>query len=257
MVSLYRLKGRALQIDNALIMTLAFFTGFFLIITAGFLPVIYERIILPLFNLSEELVYYGVNLAFAFIFFMLTFGFYSSVRLGAKRYLLKKAQKKKPASRDIFFYFMPKEYFRSYFYSFRISVIKLLIFIFCFFPSAVCFITVDRFSRQGVSALVCLSLSVTALCLGINGGVFYSLFNSSFFLCDYYFIEGSYVSFRHLVACSQREMSGKNTLLTRLKTSFIGWFLLSLLLFPIPYVWGYYNQSLAVAAAEFMKGKGD
>ncbi len=253
MISLYRLKGRALQIDNNLIMTLSFFTGALLIFLVNFLPSLYERFISGIFE--AETFSYVTDFLFSALFLLIFFGAYSSVRLGAKRYLFRKAVKKKPGAKDIFFYFSPKNFFTSFFYSLRISVIKLLIFLFCSFPSAVCFLMVVRFSRQGVSALVCISLTVTALCLLVNGGVFYFLFNSSFFLCDYYFIDGACVSFRHLISCSQRDMRGKNTLLTRMKLSFIGWFAFCLLLLPVPYVWGYYNQSLAVAAAEFMKEK--
>lgn len=251
MVSLFRLKGRALQIDNTLIMLLTFFTGVFLIVAAGLLPSVYERLVMPLIPFSDELASLCVRAAVSSVILVFSFGFYSSVRLGTKRYLFKKAVKKKPTSRDIFFYFRPKNFFSSFFYSLKMLFLKLLL-LFFFIPPTVCLATVDRFFGQGVSALVCLSLFVTALCLFLNGAVFYSLFNSSFFLCDYYFITGRYLSFRHLVSCSQKNMCGKNTLLTRLKLSFGGWFLLCALIFPLPYVWGYYNQSLAVAAAEFM-----
>lgn len=254
MVSLFRLKGRALQIDNTLIMTLAFFTVGFLILLINFLPSLYERFLAPAFE--AESFSSVIDFSFSLLFLLILFGAYSSVRLGAKRYLFRKAVKKKPRAGDIFFYFSPKNYFTSFFYSLRVALIKLLIFIFCFFPSAVCFFMVNRFSRQGVSALVCISLTVTALCLLVNGGVFYSLFNSSFFLCDYYFIDGAYVSFRHLISLSQSYMKGKNSLLTRMKLSFVGWFVFCIFVLPVPYVWGYYNQSLAVAAAEFMKEKG-
>ncbi len=255
MISLFRLKGRALQLDNTLIMTLTFFTGLTLLLSVNFLPVLYESFITVLFSFERDLFYGIVNFSFACIFLLTAFGFYSSVRLGTKRYLLKKAQKKKPSSRDIFFYFTGKKYFSAFFYSLKASAVRLLLFLFCFSPSLICFLTVKHFSHQGVSALVCLSLTVTALCLLLNGGVFYSLIYSSFFLCDYYFVAGLYVSFLHLISCSQRDMRKKSTLLTRLKLSFTGWFLLCALLLPIPYVWGYYNQSLAVAAAEFMKEK--
>ncbi len=251
MVSLFRLKGRALQIDNALIMMLTFFTGFLLISAAGLLPSVYGRLIEPIIPFADEKTSLYVRFAVSLVILGASFGLYSSVRLGTKRYLFKKAVKKKPTSRDIFFYFRPKKFFSSFFYSVKIFFLKLFL-LFFFLPPTVCLITVDRFSRQGVSALVCLSLFVTALCLLLNGAVFYSLFSSSFFLCDYYFISGKYLSFRHLVSCSQKNMRGKNTLLTRLKLSFGGWFLFSVLVFPVPYVWGYYNQSLAVAAAEFM-----
>ncbi len=257
MVSLFRLKGRALQIDNTLIMTLAFFTGLALLVSVNFLPALYKRFIIPLFDFEREIIPFALNCIFSFIILGIAFGCYSSVRLGIKRYLLKKTVKKRSTSRDIFFYFRPAKFFTAFFYSMQASFVKLALLLFCFLPCIVCFVFVEYFSRQGVSALVCLSLAVTALCLFMNGGVFYSLFYSSFFLCDYYFIEGKYLTFRHLISCSQKNMRQKNTLLTRLKLSFVGWFILCLFIIPIPYVWGYYNQSLAVAAAEFMKGKED
>lgn len=252
MVSLFRLRGRALQIDNTAVMTLTFFTGALLIFTVSLLPSVYEAVSPMVGAFKKEPLSGFIDLAFSVLFILLSLGFYSSVRLGVKRYLFRKAVRKKATSRDIFFYLSPKSFFPALWYSLRILSVKLLLFLFCFLPSAVCFFVVDRFSRQGVSVLVCLSLGITALCLLVNAGIFFSLFYSSFFLCDYYYTEGKYVSFRHLLSCSQKNMQGRSSLLTRLKLSFSGWLLLCVFIFPIPYVWGYYNQSLAVAAAEFM-----
>ncbi len=255
MISLFRLKGRALQIDNTLIMTLAFFTGIVLLVTVNFLPALYQNYILTLFSFGTEKLSSAVDFVFSLIFLIIASGFYFSVSLGIKRYLFMNVRKKKPTSNDIFFYFRPKEFFSAYFYSLKLFTVKTAVFLFSFLPLAVCSFAVYSFSRQGVSALVCLSLVITALCLGINGSFFYSVFYSSYFLCDYYFIEGTYVSFRHLVSCSQKNMKNKNLFLTHLKLSFAGWFVLCVFILPIPYVWSYYSQSLAVAAAEFMKEK--
>lgn len=257
MISLYRLKGRALQIDNTAVMTLTFFTGLALLVAVNLLPAIYSNLLLPAFHAYAGRFSAALDVLAGGVFLSFAFGVYSSVRLGTKRYLLKKAQKKKPSFRDIFFYFLPLKYFSAFFYSLKMLSVKLALLLFCFMPTVVCLAVVDRFSRQGVSALVCLALTVTAVCLAVNGGVFYSLFYSSFFLCDYYFVGGACLGFRHLLSCSQRDMRKRTALLTGLKLSFGGWLFLCLLLLPIPYVWGYYNQSLAVAASEFMKGKGD
>ncbi len=253
MISLYRLKGRALQIDNTLIMTLVFFTGGLFLLIINFLPALYECFLAPFFD--REAFSSFADFAFSILFLLILFGVYSSVRLGIKRYLFKKAVKKKAVTQDIFFFLTPKKYFSSFFYSLKTTAVKLILFLFCLFPSAVCFFMVEHFSRQGVSALVCISLSATAICLLVNGSVFFSLFNSSLFLCDYFFISGDYVTFRHLISCSQKYMQGRNRLLTRMKLSFTGWFTLCLFILPLPYVWNYYNQSLAVAAADFMKEK--
>lgn len=196
-----------------------------------------------------------VNLGFALFAYLFLFSVYSAIRLGTKRFFFRRAQRKKPTSQDIFFYFRPKSFFRCLFYSLKIGLIRLSIFMFCISPCAVCIFLVYNFSHSGVSALVCLSLFVTAVCLFVNGTFFYISFFSSFFLCDYYFIDGSFVSFSHLVASSQKMMLHRKSLLIKLRLSFTGWFLLCIFLLPLPYVWSYYNQCLAVAAKDFMKGK--
>ena len=253
MVSIFRLKGRALQIDNTAVMTLTFMTGLAVMVTAGLLPVTFDRLVLSFVASYGEKAYLWARFSAALLFIVISFGVYSALRLGAKRYLFKKAVRKKPVTRDIFFYFGPKHFFSALLYSFRLLLVKLSVMSFCLLPSGVCLGVVDSLSRQGVSALVCLSMGVTAALLFINGMLFYSLFCSSFFLCDYYFIDGKYLSFRHLISSSQKNMQGKNALLARLRLSFSGWLLLCIPIFPVPYVWGYYNQSLAVAAAEFME----
>lgn len=253
MVSLFRLKGRALQIGNLSLFALVFFTSVMLTLTVNLLPVIYlksaENYIREFFG--ERAVY--VNLAYALFSYFFVFSVFGAINLGIKRFFLKKAQKKNFTSQDIFFYFKPKKFFRYIFYALRINLIRLAIFVFCILPCLGCVCLLYSFSSRGVSALVCLSLAVTAVCLFINGVIFYSSFFSSFFLCDYCFIEGSFVSFSHLIAMSQKLMCGRKSLLTKLKLSFGGWFIFCFLIIPIPFVWSYYNQCLAVAAADFMK----
>lgn len=255
MVSLLRLKGRALQIGNLSLLTLTFLTAITLIVAVNLLPVIYIKGIEP--YVTEVFTEYSVTVNFAVALLAVIFAFsvFSSIRLGIKRFFLKKAQRKHPVAEDIFFYFKIKDFFKCLLYSVRISFIRLLILAFCLLPCGVCLTILYNFSLSGVSALVCMSLLITAVCLFINGLVFYSAFFSSFFLCDYYFIDGTFVSFSHLIASSQKMLSGKKSLLMRLKLSFSGWFILCLLIVPLPYVWSYYNQCLAVAAVDFMKGK--
>lgn len=255
MASLFRLKGRALQIGNISLFTITFLTAVMLVFTVSLLPVIYIR-----GAESYVAVYLGdyssfANLGFALFAYAFLLSIYGAIKLGTKRFFFRKAQRKNPSSQDIFFYFRPKNFFRCVFYSVRIGLIRLAIFLFCLSPCGVCLYFVYNFSLSGVSALVCLSLFVTAVCLFINGAVFYSSFFSSFFLCDYYFIDGSFVTFSHLVASSQKMMIKRKSLLMKLRLSFTGWFLLCIFLLPFPYVWSYYNQCLAVAAVDFMKGK--
>ena len=58
MVSLFRLKGRALQIDNTVIMMLTFFTGAVIIFTVSLLPAVYDVLSAGASELKKEQVMY-------------------------------------------------------------------------------------------------------------------------------------------------------------------------------------------------------
>ncbi len=255
MASLFRLRGRALQIGNLSLFTLTFLTAIMLVLTVSLLPVIYMKGAEP--YIREYISGYGIyiNLGFASAFCIFIFSVSGAMRLGAKRFFFKKAQRKNPTSKDIFFYFRPGKFLKCIYYCLRIEIVRCTVFLLFLLPCAICVWLMYVFSVSGVSALVCLSLFVTAVCLFINGTAFYALFFSSFFLCDYYFIEGSFISFKHLIASSQKMMRKRKKLLMKLRLSFIGWFIMCIFIFPLPYVWSYYNQSLAVAAENFMEGK--
>lgn len=255
MASLFRLRGRALQLGNLPVFTLSFLVCFFIILTVNFLPVVYIRIFEPYVVEKYSDYHRLIGCILSAVLFLVLFFLRSGLTLGNKRYFFKRATGKPPSAGDIFYCFRIKNLFSCALYILRISFMKLILLLFAFAPFTLSFIILYSFSMKSVSALVCISLAVTSVLLFLNGIIHYYSFTSSLFLCDYYFISGAYVNFAHIIASSQRMMCTEKKKLRSLKFSFSGWFLISFLIFPLTYVWSYYNQSLAVAAAHFMKVK--
>ena len=120
------------------------------------------------------------------------------------------------------------------------------------FPFAVCLILLLYAAGGGVSYLVALVLSFGTVAFLLSGIVFYRCVSASFFLAKYHFISGDCLTFRQMISASQESMKKRKRMLLRLRLSFAGWFLLCAFVAPLGYVWGYYNQTLAVAAGEFI-----
>ena len=120
-------------------------------------------------------------------------------------------------------------------------------------PSILCLVLLGSLTYDGVSFVVALFLAVGGAVLLVNGIALYRRFSALLFLCDYIFIKGEYVSFRQLLSVSLTVMKKEARRLFRLRRSFYGWFMLCTLIFPVGYVWNYYRQTLAVAAAKFLE----
>lgn len=253
MTSRLRLKGRNLLIGNTLVMTMFFAVGVMLIMCINMLIMCYETYlrenIITLTAGALSAVDIGVSSAVlsasASVWFL--------IRLGADRFFFRLAEADGGRASDIFYYFNPAKAFEALTFGLRLGFIRLPFLILAVAPSSACFVLLKVLSDEGVSSLVALSLTVGGVLLLVNGIIFYRRFNALLFLCDYIFISGKYISLSQLLSASATVMKKKSRKLFRLKRSFIGWFMLCLFVFPIGYVWNYYRQTLAVAAAKFLE----
>lgn len=251
MLNTYRISGRKLQGEKSLICNLIFVLYFLFLFCIGLVPMFVSYF--------AEKYFYGTNyfayadLAFAAVSFFTVFFSFSLLKLGRKRFFFKNAFGYETPSSEIFHYFKVKNIVSACLYCIRISAVKTAVYLVCFIPSVLSFVFLFKSIFQGMSVLLSFAVGITALLFLLSGICFALLFSASFFLCDYYFIKGEYLSFRHLVSLSQFVMNGRKGQLVRLKVSFVGWFLLCVTVLPLGFVSGYYNQSLAVAAKEFMQ----
>ncbi len=251
MPSKHRIKGRILIDGYVFLMSLILATVIVITALSNLCVFAYEMaVIRGGFSFGENSKY--VNLAVSVVFLLFTFMLYSQIKLGTDRFFLRRAQKKGSTAADIFYYFHPIRAVGAFGFSVKMLFLKLSLLLFMLIPFALCVITLLSLLQKNVSALVALTLFVGSLVYLASALIYYRKLTCSLFLAKYYYIQGEYICFAHLTASSQSAMKNKTKELAKIRRSFYGWFILCILLFPVGYVWSYYNQTMAVAGDSFM-----
>ena len=253
MTSILRLKGRRLMIGNTALMTLFFTVGITLITCINMGVLTYEAYLRESLRSFAGTLITVADILLPMLIILLTRLIWLQVRLGADRYYFRLAEEKGGRPSDIFYYFHPLRAAETALFKLKIAFIKLPVLLLAVLPSILCLVLLSSLSYDGVSSLVALFLAVGGAVLLVNGIALYRRFSALLFLCDYIFIKGEYVSFRQLLSVSLSVMKKEARRLFRLRRSFYGWFMLCTLIFPVGYVWNYYRQTLAVAAAKFLE----
>lgn len=253
MASELRIKGRILINGNITLLTLVLLCFFGIIFFTNLSVFGYETSLMQ--KVSSFVGRYDTVLHFAVstLIFFSVFTFYSTVRLGTHRFFLRRAQKKGAAPKDIFYYMHPLRAVGAFFFMLKITLLKLLVLVFALLPFVCSLLLAIYLLNNNVSAIVLAFLLLGSVAFFFSGMIFYYAVSDSLFLAKYYYIEGKYLSFSHIISSSQHDMKNKTSLLRRVKAGFFGWFLLCLLVFPIGYVWSYYNQTMAIVSDNFMK----
>ncbi len=243
--SIIKLKSKAYLMGNTFMLCLLFFTLLLLCLCLNLLPEIALQT-LTFFKKSTVLLCVSVGVI------TLTFTLFSLSDMGFTRYFLRKAQRSGGSVKDLFFYLAPKKAVKLLGFSIKFTLMKILLFLLCFLPFAGNVLAFLSLAENSLSLKVSVVMLISALLFFLSGCIFYSEFADSLFLVKYYYAKGEYLSFRQLVSSSQLQMKKHRASLIKLKLSFSLWLIFSLFFFPSAYVFSYYSQSKAVAAAEFM-----
>lgn len=248
-----RLLARTLQIDSGreILNGIVFYC--MIIIISSCMPLLYLFFLLP--YAAKAAGDYGtyLNLLASVLMILISFYLFSSVRLGFKRFFLKKAEYLDADFTDIVYYFKITEMIRTFVYCFKLFVYKSFFALICIAPFILMSVLYVRMADKNLSLIISAIMLVSSFLFILNGLFFFIKINNSLFLTDFYFISGEYVSFSHILASSQCVMKNKASELSKLKISFIGWFTLCVFIIPIGYVFGYYGQAMAVLASKYIK----
>ncbi len=246
--AIIKLKSRGYLIGNLLVLSLVLLIFSVFSLCLGIIPEIATQL---LADVSERVRSIYV-IVISFVILLVFFCAFSIVGMGFCRYFLRKAERKGGKVGDLFFYFSPSESFSVLCFFIRYMTLKALLFVLCFLPFTLCGVFLGWLIEKNVSLGVSFVLFFTALILLLLGAAVFSNFKNSLFLVKYYYAKGTYLNFRQLVSSSQSEMKRKGKSLLKLQLSFLGWFLSCLTILPSVYVFMYYQQSMAVLAAEIM-----
>ncbi|MBR5827280.1 MAG: hypothetical protein IKY78_09385 [Clostridia bacterium] len=254
MVTRLRLKGRILLADNVILISLLMSTTAMLLLCINFLVPVYELFMRSRVEAALSSYTPLADIAVGLLLFAISCVICLQIRLGTDRYFLRQSQKKGSSVADIFYYFHPRRAASAIAFSLRLGFIRAVWLAVSVFPCTLCIFLLLSASYGGVSYLVAVVLAAGTVTFLFSGLCFYRSISDSLFLAKYHFISGDCLSFRQMISASQEGMKNKRTLLLRLRLSFTGWLLLSVFILPAGYVWGYYSQTLAVAANEFIEG---
>ena len=242
-----RLKGRQKQGECSSILIMTFLIIVLSALSINLIPIVYVSAVKPLMSVANEK---AISFIISAAVMLMLWQVYSCLSYGCDRFMLKRAENFTSGAGDIFYYFKPKNLFSLLTFTLRLGICKLMTLVLVLTPFFICGWGCYSLCMKGFSAAVCGIFAVFSAVFFFVGFSTYSRICDSLFLVRYLFIKGDYLDFRHLLSQSQQDMSKKSNRLRKLKGSFVGWFLLSLLVFPLPYVWCYYRQTKACFAAE-------
>ena len=232
MISQIRLAARALQSRNAAAFLLLFFgealallalpTGAFLLWRAALSPILRFGAagLLALCALWLPALFWRGNAAF----------FFETAERGKARF-------------GVFFSALhPKKAVRAFAAFWLCMLCRLGFFLLSFFPLAAMLAVSFRLLRQGICLLCAAFLAGGCAAAALLGIGCFLRFSDLLFLAPY---DASAVRFLRQSAAA----SGKaDRALFRLRRGFFGWFFACFLLLPLPFVWGYYQQTRALFA---------
>lgn len=246
MVYKIRLKAREKQAECSTVLFLSFFITLLTVFTLNLLPLVYTVALKPLIPGTGEIA----SLILSGSLLTVSTVLYRCLSMGCDRFMLKRAENTVAGAGDIFYYFPLKRFCSLCGFSLIIFLRKFLIFLLLSLPSSVCAGICYSLCKKGFSAAVCSIFAVFTVLFFILAIITYLRICDTYFLVKYRYIRGDYLNMRQLFTSSQESMLPKIKRLRKMKLSFAGWFLLCLLIAPIPYVWAYYRQSKACFAAE-------
>lgn len=244
-----RLTAREKQGECSAILTMSFLIIVLTAISVGLIPGVYVVALKPLITSDESIISLGMSLLIIAVLFLLCRG----LSLGADRFMLKRAENSSAGAGDIFYYLTPKRVIGMCWFSLRFSMVKNVILITLLSPAIICAYVFYTISSAGFSAAVCAIFGAFAIVFILSAIISYRYICDSYFLVRYRFIKGTGLNFFNLLSQSQSDMGKRVQSLRKLRRGFVGWILLCVLIFPIPYVWSYYRQTKACFAAEIMK----
>ncbi|MCM1364231.1 MAG: hypothetical protein NC122_05155 [Faecalibacterium sp.] len=177
---------------------------------------------------------------------------YFAFSCGIKKYFLGYIDSEKSKLSFLFHFFRPSNVIKTAKFAICFIFVKLLCFAVCFAPTAVMLFLFVRMVNNDSSLKVTAIFGCCLLLMFICSMYFYFKSKRLLFLCEYIFVEEPSQSFFACAKISTEKMANESGKLFRLRMSFAGWIMSCVVIFPIAYVWGYYQQAMAVAAEDFL-----
>lgn len=158
------------------------------------------------------------------------------------------ARKNRLSPAKLFSFYSVKKSFGAIKITFAVQLRKFIITFLFLLPSVAVGGYLVYALREGIGQLIFMSLTISAIVLGITGIFFSFVLCQRYFLTPYLYFENEPCKVNEIVALSGKLMEKKCFETAMLKLSFFPWWLLCVLVFPAIYVYPYYKLSISFKA---------
>lgn len=177
------------------------------------------------------------------------------LKFGREIWFYENAKKNKLKINRLFFAYNPKYSIKCIRFCFTLFFIKLCWFIAYLVPSIGFSVYLSVSLTQGISQTM-LMLSIIAISLTLSCGLYFYFVTTQRYVLSYIvFHENEDIKPIEAIRLSAQIMDNNCFSCSNLKLSFIPWFFLCLLVFPIVYVYPYYKLSTSFYAVKILSGK--
>lgn len=238
-----RLKARQLLSAGTFSAMLILLFQLLLSVLFNFLPLVWDALLSDA-QLFDLLAKTALSAVFAVLFLVSWLLF----RYGADFYFFKKASDEKSRLALFFEFWKPKHFYPALRLGISLFFVKLLYFCIFMFPCALFFLLTWYAVKNGCFTVTAMILLLGSVLMLVCSLWFYFGTMRLFFMCKYLFFKNPNLKTKQYLEQSVRLMKNQTRKLFCMRLSFFGWFLLCLFVVPIPYVWCYYKQAMAVRA---------
>ncbi|MBQ6625084.1 MAG: DUF975 family protein [Clostridia bacterium] len=197
------------------------------------------------------------NIGFALLMTIIAFISLVAVmplKYGREIWFYENAKKNKLKISKLFFAYSPKHSIKCIRFCFTLFFIKLAWFIAYLIPAIGFSIYLAVSLSQGISQTMLL-LTVIAISLTVSCGLYFYFVTTQRYILSYIvFYENKDIGPIEAIRLSAQIMDNNCFACSNLKLSFIPWFFLCLLIFPIAYVYPYYKLSTSFYAVRILSG---
>ncbi|HZJ78801.1 MAG TPA: DUF975 family protein [Clostridia bacterium] len=205
---------------------------------------LFETNIVNDFTASKwELLPSVLRVLLSFLVLTIAFLLLAPMKTGRDAWFLSSASGKKPRVKRVLYWYSPKNAFKSVRFWVSNSSLKMMWAIMFFSPGIIILLMSFEMLKDGFVELnLLIALLSGGVVLTLFGYIFYLIISQRYFLSSFILAKNPRVGVVDAIKRSTTLTQGRCLKIFMFKLSFMPWFLLCSVLFPVAYVWPYYKQ---------------
>ena len=193
-----------------------------------------------------------VKITFFSVLGILSYIALAPFKFGREIWFFENAKKTRLPVKNLFAFYSMKKSLNTIKFILFLQLKKMFVTFLFLLPSLIIGGYIVYSLSEGIGKKMLISLFVSSVLLFLSGLFFSFVFVQRYFLAGYIFYENDRSRVKDIINLSVKVMENKCFETAFLKISFVGWFLLCLLVFPTFYVYPFYKLSISAKALSLL-----